>query len=336
MRCDRGLRVVTPRDLPLDPMLFSAMAFMYNVMELATALKPILLSSLLAKYEADSATYLDPDTFVYAPIPTIADRSGEAVALLTPHRLTPPPFDGLKPDEALFLRHGAFNLGYVSVHARGGTLLSWWSERLIVDAVISNRDSLFTDQKWMDLAPTYFNIEQLRDPGVNVAWWNLDGRILSQLNGKTMVNGSPLRMAHFSGYRPGKSAPIIRDLSSLGEKVSSARFGELADEYLNSLGLELANGGDRKPYEFSNFSNGRSISKYDRRTYRISVRAEIIAGKLVHTAPWDRPPTYLGRSKRTLFAVVDATLGVAIPWEITGKMVKHRIEKGLRRGHPSL
>lgn len=333
MNLDPGLCIMTAHDLPLDPSVFSAMAFMYNVIELATALKPVLLRSLFDEYEAvESATYLDPDTFLYAPIPTVRDSVGEAVALLTPHRLTPPPLDGFEPKEALFLRHGAFNLGYVSVNARSSQFLAWWSDRLTVDAVISNRESLFTDQKWMDLAHVYFNMEQLRDPGVNVAWWNIDERILRQVDGKTTVNGGPLRMAHYSGYRPGKQAPIVRERSSLGHAVSLGVFEQLADDYLRLVSMELGAERNHNAYEFSNFIDGRPISKYDRRKYRSSVRAEIIAGRPVDSAPWDRSPTFVGRLQRSTFAVIDATVGYAIPWEMAGQLVRRRGRMRLLRG----
>jgi hypothetical protein len=42
----------------------------------------------------------------------------------------------------------------------------------------------------------------LRDPGCNVAWWNLTNRELLWTGNKYLVDGNPLRFFHFRGYTP--------------------------------------------------------------------------------------------------------------------------------------
>ena len=90
------------------------MATMYDVMELATALKPFLLRHLLDE-GAPSATYLDPDIEVLAPLDDIAEAAERDGIVLTPHRLTPAPDDGLQPDEQVYAQCGTYNLGFVAV-----------------------------------------------------------------------------------------------------------------------------------------------------------------------------------------------------------------------------
>jgi hypothetical protein len=66
-------------------------------------------------------------------------------------------------------------------------------------------NGLFTDQKWGDLIPSFFeNYLILRDPGYNVASWNLSRRRLEMSEkGDITVNGTPLRFYHFTGYDSG-------------------------------------------------------------------------------------------------------------------------------------
>ena len=61
----------------------------------------------------------------------------------------------------------------------------------------------FVDQRWMDLAPGLIpSLFVLRDPGYNVAYWNLSSRDVRRTGDGYTVNGRPLRFFHFSGYDP--------------------------------------------------------------------------------------------------------------------------------------
>lgn len=327
LNADPGLRVVTPAELPVDAELFSAMAFMYDVMELATALKPFLLQMLLAEVGGGAtATYLDPDMYVYAPVPALT--SNDAVALLTPHRLSPAPLDTQIPQESLFLRHGAFNLGFVSVNGAATQLLEWWGQRLTVDAVIAPREALFTDQKWMDLAPTYFAVEQLRQAGVNVAWWNIDERQLRHEADRITVNGDPLRLAHFSGYRAGRDPFQPRTQPGPRWQESRAIFEELAQDYLRGLAEETAAGqgrGDEGPgYTFAMYADGRAITSYERRRFRRDMRASFVSGQPLPAAPWHESSSLREEARRRAFAAVDSTVGQALPWDLIAARLKRR------------
>ncbi|MDQ1629034.1 MAG: hypothetical protein QOI54_2778 [Actinomycetota bacterium] len=327
LNAQAGLRVVTPAELPVDAELFSAMAFIYDVMELATALKPFLLRLLLAEVgPGAAATYLDPDMYVYGPVPALRSSS-DAVALLTPHRLSPAPLDSLIPQEALFLRHGAFNLGYISVNAQAGPLLDWWGERLTVDAVIAPREALFTDQKWMDLAHVYFAVEQLREAGVNVAWWNIDERQFRREHDHVTVNGDLLRLAHFSGYRPGKTPFVPRTRPGQTWQESWGIFSELAQEYLRELEQETATGSGREQdvrYAFATYADGRTVTGYERRRFRRQLRASLVSGQPLPAAPWHESSSLREEARRRAFAAVDSTVGQALPWDLIAARLKRR------------
>ncbi len=56
-------------------------------------------------------------------------------------------------------------------------LLEWWSARCLTQCRVDIARHLFTDQRWMDLAPSFVSrCHILRHPGYNVAYWNLAHR----------------------------------------------------------------------------------------------------------------------------------------------------------------
>ena len=61
---------------------------------------------------------------------------------------------------------------------------------------------MFTDQRWVDFAPSFFDHFILKDPTYNVAYWNLHERDLEWTDGRYLVNGQPLTFFHFSGFVP--------------------------------------------------------------------------------------------------------------------------------------
>ena len=204
--------VVTPADLfPAgEQRELRRMTTIYNVMELATALKPFLLRHLLAA-GAPSVTYLDPDIEVFAPLDDIAAVAQRAGLVLTPHRLTPVPADQRQPDERAFAISGAYNLGFVAVGASGVAFLDWWADRCRRDCLHDVPDGLFVDQRWIDVAAAYFPPHVLRDPGLNAAYWNLDERpVESAPGGGHLAGGAPLRFLHYSGYDPDAGHQLTR------------------------------------------------------------------------------------------------------------------------------
>ena len=59
---------------------------------------------------------------------------------------------------------------------------------------------MFTDQRWVDFVPSFFEHHILKDPAYNVAYWNLHARDLTWDGSRYMVDGAPMRFFHFSGF----------------------------------------------------------------------------------------------------------------------------------------
>lgn len=193
LRDDEPFEVVTPGELPVDTRELQRMATTYDVLELSTALKPFLLRHLLVDRGEPAVTYLDPDIQVFAPLDFVDDLAREHGTVLTPHRMEPLPDDGRQAIERVFVLSGSYNLGFISVSPAAVPLLDWWADNCRRDCVMAPSEGLFVDQRWLELGSTYFPVHVLRDPGCNVAYWNLDRRPLAT---------TPLKFFHFSGYDP--------------------------------------------------------------------------------------------------------------------------------------
>jgi hypothetical protein len=176
----------------------------YNIIEFNTAIKPRYFEYFLHETEANEITYLDPDVCLFGDPNDVTSQYSDAEIFLTPHILTPIPFDDKKPDEPLFLNYGLYNLGFI--HIKKGShsvkLIDWWKQRTYKKGYDNPAIGLFTDQLWMNLTPLLFSrVHILTHMGLNMAPWNLHERALTSVDGKFVVNSDqPLIFYHFSGF----------------------------------------------------------------------------------------------------------------------------------------
>lgn len=218
---------------------FESMLSRYNIIEFNTAVKPFYFEYLFSKYpEVDRIYYLDPDLFFYQSPQVMDGECGEAEILLTPNLIytTPKPAIG----ELASLRHGMYNLGFIGLKrgAESFRLIQWWKERLKEHCRIDKCYGIFVDQKWMDLAPLFFErIKSVKHPGWNMAWWNFSERKLLQTPEGYAVNQpeTPLVFFHFSGFKPEKSQLTERLLTEEFKEAENAALAELYESYRNQL-----------------------------------------------------------------------------------------------------
>ena len=149
--------------------------FMYDVTELSTAVKPLLLQRLLAE-GAPSVLYFDPDIQVFDSVESLSHLAAERGIVLTPHMLSPIPDDGFEVSDLAVLRAGVFNLGFIGVGAGTDRFLDWWSGRLRRHCISDPANGMFVDQRWLDYVAGLFPHAIVDDPGCNVAYWNLHER----------------------------------------------------------------------------------------------------------------------------------------------------------------
>lgn len=248
---------------------FAAHSLRFDVIELSTNVKAHCLALLLERYE--TAMYIDPDMACYARLDPVFEALQGGTMVVTPATTTPI-LDGHRPDDIEFLRVGVFNLGFIAVRAcaEARRFLQWWSDRCLSDGFHETQSGVFVDQKWVNLAPCYFEgCRILKDPGINMAQWNLHERFLSPAasgDGYVVNGATPLRLFHFSSFDPHAPQTIAKRQMRFkeGERTDLAR---LLDAYAADL---LAAGFDEYSaieYGYDRFPTGEYVSPTLRRMY---------------------------------------------------------------------
>jgi glycosyltransferase involved in cell wall biosynthesis len=264
-------------DLPLPKM--SEFLFRYDIMELNTAVKPYMFAKL-RREGYQRMVYIDPDILVVDRLVDVERLLDEgANAVVTPH-LTAPLDDGLRPNELDIMRAGAYNLGFLALGdtAAADDFIAWWQDKLEYGAVSDPARGLFTDQKWVDLAPGMFGgFAVLRDPGYNVAYWNLPHRPVTRENDVWLAGGRPLRFFHFSGFDPQNPQPFSKHQDRLTlDTIGAAR--ELALIYAAKV-LSHGHAQSRtQTYAFATFDDGTKIPSAIRALYREDSNLRFFAG----------------------------------------------------------
>jgi len=247
--------------------LLENMQLWYNTTEFNTAIKPFAFRHFFDALGYSEACFLDPDILVLEPLAEAFDALREHSCALTPH-IAQPLQDGKQPSDLTILKCGVYNLGFVGfandVSAR--RFLEWWSERCVAHCRVDIAANLFTDQRWMDLAPAFLGQHCiLRHPGYNVAYWNLLHRNIEKgRNGQWLADGQPLVFFHFSGIDVDDPGVFSRHQTRFdGDNLGIV--AELCEQY---RGLVKANGWWKcksLPYSFATFGDGRPIENPMRR-----------------------------------------------------------------------
>jgi len=261
------------------------MSFKYDLTEFCTSIKPAVFSYLIEKTDYDKIIYLDPDIYIYSSLEPIYEMLQKHSIVLTPHIVDiQDQFVGDRSESGL-MSTGVFNLGFCGIR-RSKTakkMISWWHERLLENCYIDSHDSYFTDQKWMDFLPCYFDSNELlvsRHLGMNIAPWNFFERKIFGAKEEFMVCSRdqkedqsinfPVIFVHYSGYNYAelKKGNVIQnnisnikdyeDIKLLTDVYAKAIYDrkETFDKYIN------------QKYSYGTFENGVAIKGFHRRIYR--------------------------------------------------------------------
>lgn len=240
--------------------------FEHDVVELCTAVKGQMLCHLLAD-GAEKVIYLDPDIALFEDLSPVVALLDRANVVLTPHQLEPDTDrQSIIDNEVGSLKHGIFNLGFLAVAGtdEGMRFARWWRDRLLMFCFDDIPNGLFTDQRWCDHAPVFFDgVHILRDPGYNVASWNLSRRPVSiEENGTIRAGGSTLRFFHFT--------KVTHVGEIMLERYAGGRIEvfELMKWYRARLSAHAVAGLPKGWWAFDKYADGTPIPREHRLMYR--------------------------------------------------------------------
>lgn len=243
-------------------------AFTHTIVELATAIKPFALRKLLQREDCAHVIYLDPDIAVFSPLDDLIAALRESSILLIPHQTDPEAdIQAVIDNEICSLKHGVYNLGFLGVSPtpEGHRFAQWWANRLYHFCRAEFAHGLFTDQRWIDLVPAFFDeVGIVRSTRHDVATWNLTTRRLEGdfAQGFT-VDGAPLGFYHFTGFDKGDHH-LMAARNAAGNKSVAMLLRWYADK-IEALGRDPL---CRTPWAFGSFDNGEPITVAQRIVYR--------------------------------------------------------------------
>jgi hypothetical protein len=160
-----------------------------------------------------------------------------------------------------------FNLGFIGVRnaEEGRRFASWWAERTYHLCRAEVQNGLFTDQKWLNFAPVFFDgVAIIKSSRHNVATWNLTTRHMTgDFETGFEVDGEPLGFYHFTGFDSG--AHRIMAIKNASE---SRAVQEMISWYDRETAVAESDPVSQWPWAFGRFSDGTPIEACHRWLYR--------------------------------------------------------------------
>ena len=258
--------IINIKDLPIGDL--PRWTFRHRIVELCTAVKGTAFQHIAKQFGAERIYYFDPDIIVTSRLDDLERALDRNTILLTPHMTVPETdLQAILDNEHCCLRHGVYNLGFLAVRmtGQGRQFIDWWADRLRRFCYDEVPAGLFTDQRWVDLAPAFFDdIAIIRDPQYNVATWNLTHRrATGRVPYDVEINARPLVFYHFSGFDSGNQKIMLKRYG-----VDSPVLFDLRDWYISrceELGQSVLG---KMPCIYSTFNNGGPITDAHRLLYR--------------------------------------------------------------------
>ncbi|MFN0088275.1 MAG: glycosyltransferase [Blastocatellia bacterium] len=258
--------IIVAEDLAIENL--DSWLFRHDVVELCTAIKPFAAAHLLARSDCSHALYFDPDMVLFSRLDDLLADLRESNLCLTPHQTVPEEtIEHIIDNEICSLRHGVYNLGFIGLNntPEARRFTRWWADRLYHFCRADIPNGLFTDQKWIDLAPSFFQgVAILKSPRFNVATWNLTTRKLT--GGPAtgyLVDGAPLGFYHFTGFDSGAHALMARK-----NVPGNLALMNLLLWYKERLAESAAGRESSWKWPYGYYQNGEPIAPAHRALYR--------------------------------------------------------------------
>lgn len=157
---------------------FGEMSMRFTHEELLADCKPFFAEYFLQKTE--KLVFIDCTSVIFQSISIISDILDHSTIILTPQLL----FANAHPDEKQILNSGIYHSGFIGFKKSDETLkfLKWWSDNTRTKGFKEMCKGLNADQLWLEHVPAmYEGVYILKEAGVNIGYWNLPERNISQL-----------------------------------------------------------------------------------------------------------------------------------------------------------
>ncbi|AIQ12465.1 glycosyltransferase family protein [Paenibacillus durus] len=252
--------VILAKDLGIPE--FETNILKYRLYEAVTSIKPAFLHFLFDRYPDEfNIVFMDTDVIPYAPFDDLLFHLEHQNILLSPHLLEP------CGDPWSYLWVGVFNTGFMALRRSEETMhfLEWWKERLYSYGYY--QAPYYCDQKWIDLAPAYFNVTVWDHPGYNVAYWNLHEsrrKIISAGEGQYWFeDGLSFVCFHYSGIN--RALPYHLGIWFPDHSYPLYELIRLFQEELWVMGKEEFS---QLPWSYDYHIDGTPITEEERNSYR--------------------------------------------------------------------
>jgi len=243
---------------------FDHFIFKHAIVEASTAVKGEFFRYLLANYpEETEFVYLDPDCYVYDDMPELREKLKTRPIVLCPHLLQ----SGNIDMELSSTAHGVYNLGFLAVNHSDEAVrfINWWADRLQMFCYDDIPRGIFTDQKWVDLAPCFFDVEIFKHKGYDFATWSLLNCGLTKEKDGYYVQGDPLRFIHFSGYG-GCIEKCMKDWLPENETVFHKLYSSYCEKHEGNDNDNVS----QTTWSYGCYLSGEKIDNELRKEYRVN------------------------------------------------------------------
>jgi hypothetical protein len=260
-------RIITVEDLFGD--FTEGWIFGHDIVEACTAVKGRACVHILKDKSCEKLFYFDPDIAIFNTMNPVVDLLDTYSIVLTPHQTDPDAkhdLTAIRDNEITSLDYGVFNLGFIALanDEEGRRFSQWWDDRLTDWCHDSLEIGLFVDQKWCNLIPCFFDkVKVTRDPGYNVASWNLSQRVMKyDESGTAMINGKTLRFYHFT------KLGAVGDIMTQRYAADNTEIYELWSWYRRQVVSTSDPSIPKGWWYYGIFDNGVKIPKSVRELYR--------------------------------------------------------------------
>jgi hypothetical protein len=194
--------------------------------------RPVFIKYLNEKKNLHTLFLIDADTYFFSdPIKIIDEAKNYSIAFCR-HNF-------VRKKEELEKKYGIYNAGFIyfNLDRNGKEFLNRWSNLCKEWCLFKAEDGKFSDQKYLETL--YFemsnNIKIINNPGVNLAPWNLENKLIEKKNGELYVNKNKIIFFHYHGIRTFSKFIYFLGVSGYRFRISNQIKNLIYKDYLSLL-----------------------------------------------------------------------------------------------------